>query len=264
MLDISPKAQIHARLTAMSLARLVWEEGTQRAANSELYGILEGCFELYTELKDDTKMRRALTSLLIDLEMKPQVNTSLGLKVIRFVFGKQGQREQAYAKTMAIAYDLKPKDQPLTSYIEEMGGIEEMRRQSAAPETKSMTAADYKRLAVEAFQTVSVSVSSFKLPTFIQPNSEYDEDYVVALVRCNPNGTGDLLYGCSDAKIIDSVLTASGKDLDKKAQDAIKGLESQDQNARRAEDVKRFTPQLFASLSSTGSLNGLAQAVPAE
>ena len=37
MLDINPKAQIHARLTAMSQARLVWEEGTQRAANSELY-----------------------------------------------------------------------------------------------------------------------------------------------------------------------------------------------------------------------------------
>ena len=87
MLDINPKAQIHARLTAMSQARLVWEEGTLLAANSELYAILERCFELYTELKDDTKMRRALTSLLIDLEMKPQANTSLGLKVIRFVFG---------------------------------------------------------------------------------------------------------------------------------------------------------------------------------
>jgi hypothetical protein len=105
-------------------------------------------------------------------------------------------------------------------------------------------------------------VTSFKLPTYIQPNSEYDEDYVVGLIRCNPDGTGDLMFGNNDAKVIDTVLTASGKDLDAKAQDALKGMEEGDIARRRAADVKAFAPKLFANLKISHGLNGAT--MPAE
>lgn len=256
------KLNLQTNLDTIAQARQLWEDGTLRAANAELYAILERCFALYSELRDDTAKRRALNALLTDLAMKPKSNTSLGLKVIRYVFGKEGARELAYSKVLTVVYDLKQADQSFTSYIEERGGIEEIRRESAVKTSTKMTSADYKQLAVVALQTAAVSVTSFKLPTYIQPNSEYDEDYVVGLIRCNPDGTGDLMFGNNDAKVIDTVLTASGKDLDTKAQDAIKGMEVGDIAARRAADVKAFAPKLFANLTISPGLNGAA--MPAE
>ena len=45
------KTDIHKRLDAMHTARVTWEEGTLRAANEELYAILEGVYAMYAELK---------------------------------------------------------------------------------------------------------------------------------------------------------------------------------------------------------------------
>ncbi len=74
------KNNIHKRLDAMHAARVTWEEGTLRAANEELYAILEGVYALYAELKAEVGKRRAFTALLTDLEIKTQANTSLALK----------------------------------------------------------------------------------------------------------------------------------------------------------------------------------------
>ena len=257
------KIQLERTLDQISDARAVWEEGTLKAANDELYAILERCYAVFAEMKKDTAKRRALNSLLTDRNMKPRSSTSLGLKVIRYVFGKEGNREIAYARLLSVAYDLKDADQSLTSYIEQCGGVEEVRRESKVKDGKAMTADDYKQIAVAGLNMARIPVASFDLPEFIQPNSEYDEDYVVGLIRCNPDGTGDLLFGNNEAKVIDTVLVASGKVLDQKAQDDQKGLEAADVAKRRAEDVKTYAPKLFASVGAHLAINGEHQ-VPAE
>ena len=249
MSDTNYKVQLEKTLDQISAARAAWEEGTLKASNDELYAILERCFAVFAEMKDDTAKRRSLNSLLTDRAMKPRTSTSLGLKVIRYVFGKEGNREMAYARLLSIAFDLKPAEQSLTSYIQECGGVEEVRRLPKVKDGKTMTSDDYKQIAVAGLNMARIPVASFDLPEFIQPNSEYDEDYVVGLIRCNPNGTGDLLFGNNDAKVIDTVLIASGKYLDQKAQDDQKGLEAADVAKRRTEDVKTFAPKLFASMS---------------
>lgn len=254
---------LETTLDQIAHARAVWEDGSLKAANEELYAILERCFAVFVEMKEDTAKRRTLNALLTDRAMKPRSNTSLGLKVIRYVFGKEGNREQAYAKVLSIVYDLKPADQSFTAYIEQCGGVEEVRRESKVKDGKAMTADDYKQIAVAGLNMARIPVASFDLPEFIQPNSEYDEDYVVGLIRCNPDGTGDLLFGNNDAKVIDTVLVASGKYLDQKAQDDQKGLEAADVAKRRREDVKTFAPKLFASMGTRMRLNG-EHKVPAE
>ena len=249
MSDTNYKVQLERTLDQISAARAAWEEGTLKASNDELYAILERCYAVFAEMKDDTAKRRALNALLTDRNMKPRTSTSLGLKVIRYVFGKEGNREMAYSRVLTIAYDLKSEEQTLTSYIEECGGVEEVRRLQKIKDGKTMTAEDYKQMAVMGLNMARIPVATFDLPEFIQPNSEYDEDYVVGLIRCNPDGTGDLLFGNNDAKVIDTVLIASGKYLDQKAQDDQKGLEAADVAKRRTEDVKTFAPKLFASMS---------------
>jgi hypothetical protein len=262
MSDTNYKVQLEQTLDQISAARAVWEEGTLKSSNDELYAILERCFEIYKQMKEATAKRRSLNSLLTDRNMKPRTSTSLGIKVIRYVFGKEGNREQAFARVLTIAYDLKPAEQSLASYIEQCGGVEEVRRTSKVKDGKTMTADDYKQIAVMGLNMARIPVATFNLPEFIQPNSEYDEDYVVGLIRCNPDGTGDLLFGNNDAKVIDTVLVASGKYLDQKAQDDQKGLQVADVAKRRTEDVRSFAPKLFASMSPKLHINGLA--VPAE
>lgn len=263
MSDTNYKFQLERTLDQISAARAAWEEGTLRASNDELYAILERCYAVFAEMKDDTAKRRSLNSLLTDRNMKPRTSTSLGLKVIRYVFGKEGNREIAYSRLLTIAFDLKPVEQSLTSYIQECGGVEEVRRLPKIKDGKAMTADDYKQIAVAGLNMARIPVASFDLPEFIQPNSEYDEDYVVGLIRCNPDGTGDLLFGNNEAKVIDTVLIASGKYLDQKAQDDQKGLEAADVAKRRREDVKTFAPKLFASMGTQMRING-EHKVPAE
>ena len=207
------KNNIHKRLEAMAIARVTWEEGTLRASNDELYAILEGVYALYAELKAEVGKRRAFAALLTDLEIKTQANTSLALKVIRYVFAGQGRREDAYARVVAIAHDMKGPDQSFTSYVQECGGLEEVRRVPTAKKPTNMSKEDFKKLALEGLQEVQVGVSTFDLPTFIQPNTDYEEDYAVALVRCNDNGTGTIVYGCNEAGIIDAVLGIIGQRL---------------------------------------------------
>ena len=239
------KNNIQKRLDAMHAARVTWEEGTLRAANEELYAILEGVYALYAELKAEVGKRRAFTALLTDLEIKTQANTSLALKVVRYVFAGQGRREVAYSSVISIAHDMKGPDQSFTSYVQECGGIEEVRRVPKSTKSATMSKEDFKKLALEGLQEVQVGVSTFDLPTFIQPNTDYEEDYAVALVRCNDNGTGTIVYGCNEAGIIDAVLVSSGKDLDERAQESLAKLDAGDLASKRARDVKEFASKMI-------------------
>jgi hypothetical protein len=239
------KHDIHTRLEQMSAARVVWEEGTMRAATTELYAILEQIYALYSELKAEVGKRRAFASLLTDLDLKIQANTSLALKVIRYVFGKAGRRENSYARVIAIAHDMKGPDQSFTSYVQECGGIEEVRRVPKAQKASTMSKDDYKKLALDGLAEVQVGVSTFELPTFIQPNTDYEEDYAVALVRCHDDGTGTIVYGCNEAGVIDAVLISSGKDLDQRAQDSKAQVDAGDLAERRARDVREFTSKMI-------------------
>lgn len=249
------KQVLHQRLDSMSAARVVWEEGTLRASNDELYAILEGVAALYAELKSELSQRRAFAALLTDMGIKMQANTSLSLKVIRYVFGKQGRREEAYARVIAIAHDMKSPDQSFTSYVQECGGIEEVRRVPKKQNPSQMSKEDYKKLALSGLQEVHVGVTTFNLPSFIQPNTDYEEDYAVALVRCNADGTGTIVYGCNEAGVIDAVLVSSGKDLDQRAQDSKSQEDAGDLAARRTHAVREFASKMIKVPSSSPIVN---------
>jgi hypothetical protein len=253
------KTEIHSRLEAMHTARTKWEDGYLRAANEELYSILENVHALYAELKSEVGKRRAFAALLTDLEVKTQANTSLALKVIRYVFAGQGRREEAYARVVAIAHDMKGPDQSFTSYVQECGGLEEVRRVPMSNKASAMSKDDFKKLALEGLIEVQVGVSTFDLPTFIQPNTDYEEDYAVALVRCNDNGTGTIVYGCNEAGIIDAVLVSSGKDLDERAQESLAKLDAGDLASKRARDVREFASKMIrvgANATVSAQTNG--------
>jgi hypothetical protein len=178
--------------------------------------------------------------------------------VIRYVFGKQGRREEVYARVIAIAHDMKDPDQSLISYLQECGGVEEVRRVPKKQNASLMTKDDYKKLALTGLQEVQVGVTTFNLPSFIQPNTDYEEDYAVALVRCNADGTGTVVYGSNEAGVIDAVLISSGKDLDQRAQDSKSQEDAGDLAARRTRDVREFASKMIKLPSTSPIANGVA------
>ena len=122
-----------------------------------------------------------------------------------------------------------------------------------------MSKEDYKKLALDGLAEVQVGVSTFELPTFIQPNTDYEEDYAIALVRCYDDGTGTIVYGCNEAGVIDAVLVSSGKDLDQRAQDSKAQVDAGDLAERRARDVREFTSKMITvSSMPNATVNGSA------
>lgn len=54
MSESNYKVQLERTLDQISAARAIWEEGTLKSSNDELYAILERCFDIYREMKEDT------------------------------------------------------------------------------------------------------------------------------------------------------------------------------------------------------------------
>ena len=255
------KTDIHTRLTAMHAARAQWEDGTLRAANEELYAILENVYALYAELKlklaSDGLLQ--LSSLILRSKRRP-IPALLSKSSATSLRGKDVVK-MAYARVVAIAHDMKGPDQSFTSYVQECGGLEEVRRVPMSNKASAMSKDDFKKLALEGLIEVQVGVSTFDLPTFIQPNTDYEEDYAVALVRCNDNGTGTIVYGCNEAGIIDAVLVSSGKDLDERAQESLAKLDAGDLATKRARDVREFASKMIrvgSNATISAQTNGAA------
>ena len=75
--------------------RETWENGSYKMATNELYAILEECGAIYAAAREDKANARALNAVAERLGIAFTKGTSAALKVVRIVFGKQGDREFA-------------------------------------------------------------------------------------------------------------------------------------------------------------------------
>jgi hypothetical protein len=118
------KTQLYKTLNTLIAQREVWEDGVYKQANAEMYAILEKCAEIYAALKEEKKNARAFNAIAEEQGINFNKGTSLALKIVRFVFGAQRNREFAYASVIKIWYDEREEAQTLTNYVIEQGGVE--------------------------------------------------------------------------------------------------------------------------------------------
>ena len=248
--------------------RILWEQGTYAAANAELYSILGDCLDLFVALKRRMNAAKAVNELL-DLRGITYNNaTSLELKIVRLVFASTDNVKQienrlfSYARVIRVAADAKQNSTTLAQFITDRHGIDEIRRANK----DGLTATDMAKAQVElakaklAMASDSDLFTGFDLPDQLQPRT--GEQFSLALVRKNADGTGSIVFGTDNVAAVTTVLALAGKSLQDNAAKAaeadaakqvaaVKQQNMAELNAVMAETLASkqqvFTPQLTAS-----------------
>jgi hypothetical protein len=233
------KTQLYKTLNTLIAQREVWEDGVYKQANAEMYAILEKCAEIYAALKEEKKNARAFNAIAEEQGINFNKGTSLALKIVRFVFGAQRNREFAYASVIKIWYDEREEAQTLTNYVIEQGGIENVRRTAGKQVTAMLGADEYRDIAEGAFEN-STALTTFSLADYMLGDENNDTDYMVALVRYDKNGVGSVLAGSNKRALVSNTLAALGKQIDD-LQQAQKGTDTQAvKREQAAENMKHF------------------------
>lgn len=209
------------KLGDLETARINWENGSYKKSNEELYSILDHCLVLFQQIKGMKKGKRkaikAIDEILVTRNMTVQKNTSLVTKIVRYVFGDCGKRTFAYARVILAADANKVENQSLHAYIAKAGGIEEIRKSSkpgAEPKPDRQTLIEN---AEDRLENAPALVSGIKLIDELQPNDDNGQELVAVLMRKESDGTASIVYGCTSATIISSLLLASERDAVAKA-----------------------------------------------
>jgi len=233
------KTTLNTMLATLITQRQVWEDGVYKQANSELYAILEQCGKIYDMLKADKKHARAFNALAEEQGIKFNKGTSLALKIVRVVFGKQNNREHAYALVIKIWYDERTEQQTLTNFVIERGGIENIRRSASSLKVTKYTAEDYRDIAESALSGQS-GTQSFTVKDYMLSDSENDTDYLVALVRYDSAGVGHIIYGSNKKALVNAALATAGKELDTRMKQSTQLQSKDEQKKLTANNIGKF------------------------
>lgn len=184
------------QLDALSSKREAWEQGAFKKANEGLYALLADTLALYLNNCDksvasDTQSKKQVKGLREELAkrlkaegVKVQKNsTTLGM-LARFVFKSDRKRAKGYAYVLAAALQDEVMPNKLAAYINNAGGIEQIKRRMVVSD-----AAKEKReqIAINA-EAVRSNVDYFSLNPLAKVQLEAEGDVVVLLAK--PTGDG--------------------------------------------------------------------------
>lgn len=240
------KTELSAALQELVAHREHWENGVYKQANAELYAILERCAGIYAQLKDSKTQARAFNALVDELGIKFNKGTSLALKIVRVVFGQDSNREYAYARVLKVWFDERADAQTLTNFVIERGGIENVRRTASNTQANTLKADDYRDIAANTL-TGEHALATFGLRDYMLSDSENDTDYVVALVHCDGNGNGKIVYGSNKRALVDNALAVMGKELDDLQKRTDSNDTLNDVKQRKTANLQQFVARALAN-----------------
>jgi hypothetical protein len=111
-----------------------WQSNEYLASNTRLYGICQNCYAMYQEMKGVTgeklALKRAFNSYASDMGLNFKESTHLMVKIVRVVFGDNLRRVSTYARALRIAEEKKTSVIDIPRFLQDAGGIEEVRRES--------------------------------------------------------------------------------------------------------------------------------------
>ncbi len=223
--DTSANAEIEVfdntvnQLHALTSERKNWENTLLRKSNQALYAILAKCYETYEVMSQRDKAgilaRKALKQVCVQNNYLFMESTPLVTKVVKCVFGVDRRRVSAYSIVIreAIKQEIKPEN--LAEWVEEMGGVEQVRL-SKSPNAK--TAKQKAELGQQALQKSDeiAKVKSKKLSQATNPENVGEQ--VVLLAVQNADGSFSINGVVESAGATTAALAAYHQQT-KKAQD---------------------------------------------
>lgn len=206
-------AQVVAELNGLATDRAAWENGSYKASNDELYGLLDRCFALLQQMKGQRKLIKELNELLTENGIVFNEGTSLATKIARFVFNENNKRITGYAKVLRVAAEEKAENENFAAFIRGKGGIDEVRKQKASGElSKSEIAKNLIEFAEGHFAAAEALVTDFAcVAPEVHPNADKGLKYSAALLRKNDDGTFSIVFGCSKVPVVNVLLAEAGK-----------------------------------------------------
>jgi choline dehydrogenase-like flavoprotein len=252
--------------------RIKWQNGTYAASNAELYAILGNCLELFNKAKDaKTGLAKAITEQLEERGIGYNSSTSLALKIIRLVFVGPNMEQTiasrafSYARVLKVASDAGQTGDTLETFITDNHGIDELRRANKEGLSEADKAKQNKDYA-ETVLSDANGIMQIEMRDELQPAD--GEQFSLALIRKNTDGTGTIVFGTDKLVPIKTVLTMAGSQLKEQAsQTEQAGVAKRNEEQRKANLIslsQEMEPQSFqpAFHVDVTKLNGAA--IPAE
>ncbi|MBO9422369.1 hypothetical protein J7481_22855 [Labrenzia sp. R4_2] len=192
----------------------IWEAGLYRSSNEELYSILEQCHLFLESLRTASQMRKAFSKALTSLGIDVRSDTSLELKVVKAIFGKENTRVHAYVRLLRIAKTDLPKGKTLSDWIVEQGGVEEIRRKPKIGPTAAEIAKQRREVAEQRLYDVETIGTRFDPEDSLKPDPDGDYPFSVALVRVDSDCKAGVVFGSNKTTLIAAVLAEAGARLE--------------------------------------------------
>lgn len=221
--DSSPKKAnaIAFNLKAIASERKLWESNAYRTSNQQLYAILSNCYAFYlamAETGDDAKtLRKELNSFMKSNSIRCNKGTHGLAKIVKCVFFDGNElidrrRISAYSLALRCALDASVKPAALAQFIDDRGGIEELRRVKPTNRETSTDRAERARTEIQS----AVPMSIFRNEAMSQEidATEYEAPFV-ALVLKRANGEIALHSLIKNKSVINAALVAYDTDLRK-------------------------------------------------
>lgn len=255
--SVSTIAELGKAFVELVKQRKTWEAGTYAASNAELYALLGQTLTLLSRVKRSTDLSRGLNGFLKDRGFTFTDATSMETKLLRAVFAdpanpvQHKQRIYVYARVLAVAFEAKVTGTDLPEFIEQRGGIDEIRRDGS----KAASKADAEKLILHTAEKALTITSHTAIATGIQLTAELqpadDQKFSVALVRKEADGTGSIVFGTNSKALVRSVLAIAGQKIDVNAEVERKRHLAAEIQAQREADIDAFCDAVSENAAST-------------
>ena len=195
---ISAPSEVHAsdagptamgKLKSMEASRRSWETAELAASNKRLYSILRSAYSYYAVMKTDDKKEvrqehaDTLTKFIKEREYKFTNSTHDMTRVVKCVFGTDRRRVSAYSIALREALRQEIAVDDLVTFIEENGGVEQIRLGGTKPLSATKRAEKVKH------EVKSAEIGLIKLdPKLHGGNSEWNDQQVVIVATYLPTG----------------------------------------------------------------------------
>ena len=176
-------------LAAMELARINWETTELAASNKRLYSILRDAYNYYLVMKKDTKsdVRKAhadkLEQFIKERGYTFMPSTHDMTRVVKCVFGVDRRRVSAYSIALREALRQEIAAADLVTFIEENGGVEQIRMGGTKP--LSVT----KRADMAKCAVLGTDLGTLKFdPKLFAADADWADKQVVIVATYLPTG----------------------------------------------------------------------------
>lgn len=209
-----PAAKLVSVTDDLIQRRKTWEEGAFKSSTRKLNALLADTLGLNLHILKFDDARTDFNKLYKTSGLESTKSTSLTTKVVRFVFGgKAKNREFAYAKAITIAIEVGIQPENFAQFVEDNGGLEELRRNGVKAGTKRQDREAKISTAAAAFMTSTPLAQQLPAPANLK--LEGSTNFVAAIMRKESDGTLSLLHVSANETLIESLLANAAKDIKK-------------------------------------------------